>query len=83
VASSVSSRGRARAGPTVRYGSLIERRFVSELVDPARVPHSSSFSVQLVGLVRAEDVRFALAGQLEAARPWVQHRPRLDAIIRP
>jgi amidase len=34
-------------------------------------------SVQLVGRTGAEDVLYALAGQIEAAQPWVQHRPAL------
>jgi amidase len=34
-------------------------------------------SVQLVGRMGAEDTLYALAGQLEAARPWTQHRPPL------
>jgi amidase len=32
-------------------------------------------SVQLVGRPGAEDVLYALAGQIEDARPWAQHRP--------
>ncbi|HEX5193303.1 MAG TPA: amidase family protein [Solirubrobacteraceae bacterium] len=32
-------------------------------------------AVQLVGRLGAEDVLYALAGQLERARPWAQHRP--------
>jgi amidase len=32
-------------------------------------------SVQLVGRMGAEDVLYALAAQIEAARPWTQHRP--------
>ncbi len=35
-------------------------------------------SVQLVGRPGAEDVLYALAGQIETARPWAEHRPRLD-----
>jgi amidase len=34
-------------------------------------------SVQLVGRVGAEDVLYSLAGQIEAAAPWVQRRPAL------
>ena len=34
-------------------------------------------SVQLVGRMGAEDVLYALAAQIEAARPWTQHRPAL------
>jgi amidase len=34
-------------------------------------------SVQLVGRPGAEDVLYSLAGQIEAARPWEQHRPAL------
>jgi amidase len=34
-------------------------------------------SVQLVGRPGAEDVLYSLAGQIEAARPWAQHRPPL------
>jgi amidase len=33
-------------------------------------------SVQLVGRPGAEDLLYSLAGQIEAARPWTQHRPR-------
>jgi amidase len=32
-------------------------------------------SVQLVGRPGAEDVLYALAGQLERAAPWAQRRP--------
>jgi amidase len=35
-------------------------------------------SVQLVGRLGAEDVLYSLAGQLETARPWSEHRPTLD-----
>ncbi len=34
-------------------------------------------SVQLVGRPGAEDVLYALAGQIEAARPWAERRPRV------
>jgi amidase len=34
-------------------------------------------SVQLVGRMGAEDVLYALAAQIEAARPWTQHRPAI------
>ncbi len=34
-------------------------------------------SVQLVGRPGAEDVLYSLAGQIEAARPWSEHRPAL------
>jgi amidase len=34
-------------------------------------------SVQLVGRAGAEDVLYSLAGQIEAARPWEHHRPRI------
>jgi amidase len=34
-------------------------------------------SVQLVGRPGAEDLLYSLAGQVEAARPWGQHRPRV------
>ncbi len=34
-------------------------------------------SVQLVGRPGAEDLLYSLAGQIEAARPWAHHRPRL------
>jgi amidase len=34
-------------------------------------------SVQLVGRPGAEDVLYALAGQIEAARPWTEARPSL------
>jgi amidase len=34
-------------------------------------------SVQLVGRIGAEDTLYSLAGQIEAARPWAQHRPPL------
>jgi amidase len=33
-------------------------------------------SVQLVGRPGAEDLLYSLAGEIEAARPWAQHRPR-------
>jgi amidase len=32
-------------------------------------------SVQLVGRPGAEDLLYSLAGQIESARPWAQHRP--------
>jgi amidase len=35
-------------------------------------------SVQLVGRIGAEDTLYSLAGQIEAARPWAQHRPPLS-----
>ena len=35
-------------------------------------------SVQLVGRHGAEDVLYALAGQLEAARPWAERRPQIS-----
>ncbi len=35
-------------------------------------------SVQLVGRVGAEDVLYALAGQLEAASPWADRRPPIS-----
>jgi amidase len=35
-------------------------------------------SVQLVGRPGAEDMLFALAGQIEAARPWAEQRPPLS-----
>jgi amidase len=34
-------------------------------------------SVQLVGRPGAEDLLYSLAGQIETARPWAQHRPRV------
>lgn len=34
-------------------------------------------AVQLVGRLGAEDTLYALAGQIEAARPWVDRRPAL------
>ena len=34
-------------------------------------------SVQLIGRPGAEDLLYSLAGQIEAARPWGQHRPRV------
>jgi amidase len=34
-------------------------------------------SVQLIGRPGAEDVLYSLAGQIEAARPWEHHRPRV------
>jgi amidase len=34
-------------------------------------------SIQLVGRPGAEDVLYSLAGQMEAARPWEQHRPAI------
>jgi amidase len=34
-------------------------------------------SVQLVGRPGAEDTLYSLAGQIEAARPWAEHRPNL------
>jgi amidase len=38
--------------------------------------HGMPLAVQLVGAPRAEATLLALAGQIEAARPWVPHRPR-------
>jgi amidase len=35
-------------------------------------------SVQLVGRPGAEDLLYSLAGQIEEARPWAHHRPRLE-----
>jgi amidase len=35
-------------------------------------------SVQLVGRLGAEDVLYSLAGQLERAAPWAQHRPPIE-----
>jgi amidase len=35
-------------------------------------------SVQLVGRPGAEDLLYSLAGQIEAARPWAHHRPRVS-----
>jgi amidase len=34
-------------------------------------------SVQLIGRPGAEDMLYSLAGQIETARPWAQHRPRV------
>jgi amidase len=34
-------------------------------------------SVQLAGRPGAEDLLYSLAGQIEAARPWAQHRPNV------
>jgi amidase len=34
-------------------------------------------SVQLVGRLGAEDVLYSLAGQIETAQPWAEHRPPL------
>jgi amidase len=34
-------------------------------------------SVQLIGRPGAEDLLYSLAGQVETARPWAQHRPRV------
>jgi amidase len=34
-------------------------------------------SVQLIGRPGAEDLLYSLAGQIETARPWAQHRPRV------
>jgi amidase len=34
-------------------------------------------SVQLVGRLGAEDVLYSLAGQIESAHPWAEHRPPL------
>ena len=42
--------------------------------NPAR-PDGLPLAVQLVGRPGAEDVLYALAGQLEAAAPWAQRRP--------
>jgi len=33
-------------------------------------------SVQLIGRPGSEDLLYSVAGQIEAARPWAQHRPR-------
>lgn len=38
-------------------------------------PHGLPLSVQLVGRPEAEHTLYALAGQLEAARPWADARP--------
>ncbi len=38
--------------------------------------HGLPLAVQLVGAPRAEATLLALAAQIEAARPWVPHRPR-------
>ncbi|MGH2876804.1 MAG: amidase family protein [Solirubrobacteraceae bacterium] len=35
-------------------------------------------AVQLVGRLGAEETLYALAGQIEAARPWAQHRPPIS-----
>ena len=35
-------------------------------------------SVQLVGRLGAEDVLYALAGQIEQARPWSDQRPPIS-----
>jgi amidase len=35
-------------------------------------------SVQLVGRRGAEETLYALAGQIEAARPWAEHRPGIS-----
>jgi amidase len=40
--------------------------------------HGLPLSVQLVGRPGAEDTLYSLAGQIEAARPWAEHQPRLD-----
>ena len=40
-------------------------------------PDGLPLSVQLVGRPGAEDVLYSLAGQIEGARPWAQHRPAL------
>jgi amidase len=34
-------------------------------------------SVQLIGKPAAESTLISLAAQLEAANPWIQHRPAL------
>lgn len=34
-------------------------------------------SVQLIGRLGAEDLLYSLAGQIEAARPWAHHQPRV------
>ena len=38
--------------------------------------HGLPLAVQLVGAPRAEGTLLSLAAQIEAARPWVPHRPR-------
>jgi amidase len=38
--------------------------------------HGLPLAVQLVGAHRAEATLLSLAAQIEAARPWVPHRPR-------
>ena len=38
-------------------------------------------SVQLVGRPGAEDLLYALAGQIEAARPWAQLKPPMAAAV--
>jgi amidase len=35
-------------------------------------------SVQLVGRLGAEDTLYSLAGQIEAARPWAEHKPAIS-----
>lgn len=34
-------------------------------------------SVQLIGRLGAEDLLYSLAGEIEAARPWAHHTPRI------
>ncbi len=40
-------------------------------------------SVQLVGRIGAEDTLYSLAAQIEAARPWADRRPTLEASAAP
>ena len=46
-------------------------------------PQGLPIGVQLIGRPAAEATLIALAAQLEAAKPWKQHRPALATVIEP